>query len=559
MQSKKKVLIVGGVAGGASCAARLRRVDELCEIIMFEKGEHISFANCGLPYYIGEVIPERQSLLVQTPKAMKDRFDIDVRVLQEVVEINKEEKKVQVLNHQTGETYWETYDSLVISPGAYPIKPPLQGIDAPNIFTLRNIPDTDLIKNYVDNKKPQRAVVIGGGFIGLEMAENLHHRGIEVFVVEMADQVMSPLDYDMAALVHEHIYSKDVKLIFQDGVKEFKTTNTHTEVILQSGRRLVADLVILAIGVKPDTHLATQAGLELGSRGGIKVNQFLQSSDPNIYAIGDAIEVKDFVTGIDTLIPLAGPANKQGRIVANNIAGRKEVYKGTQGTATVKVFDLTVATTGNNEKQLKKLNIPYHTTIIHPYSHATYYPGATSLSLKLIFGEDGKILGAQAVGFDKVEKRIDVLATAQRFGLTVYDLQELELAYAPPFSSAKDPVNMAGYVAGNILNGDVVSVGCDLIDKLDPTQAIILEVRDIKALEKMCYIPGSLLIPLDELRDRISEIPKDKEIYVICLTALRSYIACRILSQHGFKNVKNINGGWKTYATVNNSLAKKNS
>ncbi len=545
----RKVVIVGGVAGGASTAARLRRVDEDAEIIMLERGEHISFANCGLPYHIGEIIEERSKLLVQTPDAMRKRFKIDVRVFNEVVSIDRENKTVEIKNLKTQETYTESYDILVLSPGANPIAPPIRGIDHPNIFTLRNIPDTDTIKEFVDNQKPSSATVVGGGFIGLEMAENLHHRGIDVTIVEMADQVMGPIDYEMAALVHEHIRSKNVNLILKDGVKEFADNKGQVKVTLRSGLLIETDMVIMAIGVKPDTTLAKDCGLELGDRGGIKVNEYLQTSDPSIYAIGDAIEVEDFVTGKNTLIPLAGPANKQGRIAANNIAGKTEAYKKTQGTAIAKVFDLAVASTGVNEKTLKQDGIKYIASITHSASHAGYYPGAIPLSIKILFTPKGKLLGAQIVGYNGIDKRIDVLATCLRFGKTVFDLQELELAYAPPFSSAKDPVNMAGYVAGNIINGDTDIVHWHEIIDADLTKVQLVDVRTQLEWD-LGTIEGAIHIPLDEMRDRLNELPKDKELIIFCQVGLRGYLATRILKQNGFTGVKNLSGGCKTYQPV---------
>ncbi|SHH48983.1 CoA-disulfide reductase [Caloranaerobacter azorensis DSM 13643] len=549
----KKVLIVGGVAGGASTAARLRRLDEKIEIIMFEKGEHISFANCGLPYYIGGTIEERDALLVQTPEKMRSRFNIDVRVKNEVLSIDREKKEVKVKDLDSGKIYKETYDYLVLSPGASPIKPPIPGIDSPNIFTLRNIPDTDAIKEYLDNKKPKRAVVVGGGFIGIEMAENLYDRGLNVSIVEMADQVMGPIDFDMAQIVHQHIKSKGVKLYLKDGVKEFEYKDGVTRVTLQSGKTLDADIVILAIGVRADSKLAVDCGLEVNQRGGIVVDEYLRTSDKNIFAIGDAIEVVDFVNGSKTMIPLAGPANKQGRIVANNIVGRSEKYKGTQGTSIAKVFDLTVASTGNNEKLLnrmgKKYGKDYKIALIHSKSHAGYYPGAIPMTIKLIFNLKGKILGAQIVGYDGVDKRIDVIASAIRFGGTVYDLKELELAYAPPYSSAKDPVNMAGFTAENILKRDVDVIMCNELEKLDKNEVIILDVRE-EIERELGYIEGSINIPLDELRDRLNELDKEKLIIPYCAIGLRGYLAARILKQNGFKKVKNLSGGYTTYSCI---------
>ncbi|WP_148867322.1 FAD-dependent oxidoreductase [Thermosediminibacter litoriperuensis] len=543
----KKVLIVGGVAGGASAAARLRRLDESAQIIMFERGEHISFANCGLPYYVSGVIAEREKLLVQTPEKFKARFGVDVRINSEVTRIFPDKKEVEV-QEKGGHTYRESYDYLILSPGAAPVRPPIPGIEAENIFTVRNIPDIDRVKQFVDQQKPARAVVVGGGFIGLEMAENLHTRGVKTTIVEMMDQVLAPLDFEMAALVHGHIRANGIELVLKDGVKSFITENYRAnEVELQSGRRIPSDMVILAIGVKPEVKLAKEAGLEIGERGGIRVNEKLQTSNPYIFAIGDAIEVKDFVTGTYTLIPLAGPANKQGRIVADVIAGRDARYEGTQGTAIVKVFDCVAASTGANEKTLRKLGIPYAVSYTHPGSHAGYYPGATTMSIKLIFDpQSGKILGGQIVGCDGVDKRIDVIAAAIRRGDTVFDLQELELAYAPPFSSAKDPVNMAGYVAGNIVNGDVSVIHWHEIDKLDRSRTLLVDVRT-RLEHELGHIEGSINIPVDELRSRLAELPKDRDIVIYCQVGLRGYIACRILTQHGYTRVRNLSGGWKTY------------
>lgn len=549
----KKILIVGGVAGGASTAARLRRLDEDLEIILFEKGEHISFANCGLPYYIGETIKERDELLLQTPKAMKARFNIDVRVNNEVLKINRDKKEVQVKNLLTQEVYNESYDYLVLSPGSTPLKPPIPGIDLPSIFSLWNIPDTDKIKEYVNNKGPKRAVVIGGGFIGIEMAENLYERGLDVTIVEMADQVMAPLDFEMAQIVHQHIKSKNVKLYLNDGVKEFQHNDGGTTIVLQSGKRVEADMVILSIGIRPQSKLAIDAGLEVNQRSGIIVDEYLKTSDESIYALGDAIEVIDYMNGNKTMIPLAGPANKQGRIVANNIAGRNEKYKGTQGTSIAKVYDLTVASTGHNEKTLKRNGLKYgkdyKISIIHSKSHAGYYPGAFTMSIKLIFNLDGKILGAQIVGYEGVDKRIDVISTAIRFNGTIYDLKELELAYAPPYSSAKDPVNMAGFTAENILNGDVDAIQWNELDKLDKNNSIILDVRN-EVERELGYIEGSMNIPVNKLRNRLSELNKEKEIIIYCAVGLRGYIAARILKQHGFNKVRNLSGGYTTYSCV---------
>lgn len=548
----KKVLIVGGVAGGASTAARLRRMDEDAEIIMFERGEYISFANCGLPYYIGETIEQRDALLVQTPEKMNARFNIDIRVKNEVINIDRDKKEVEVKDLNTGKTYKESYDKLVLSPGSTPLKPPIKGIDAPNIFTLWTIPDTDKIKDFVDNKKPKRAVVVGGGFIGLEMAENLHDRGIDVSVVEMAEQVMGPVDYEMAQVIHKHIKSKGAKLYLKDGVDSFDYKDGVTTITLQSGKKIETDMVMLSIGVKPNGDLAKKSGLKTNKRGAIIVDENLKTEDEDIYAIGDAIEVVDYINKNKTMVPLAGPANKQGRIVANSIVGREEKYKGTQGTSVAKVFDLTVASTGTNEKTLKKMGKrygkDYKVSIIHSKSHAGYYPGAIPMTIKLIFKSNGKILGAQIVGYNGVDKRIDVIATAIRFDGTVYDLKELELAYAPPYSSAKDPVNMVGFTAENILKGDMDVVLWDQLDKLDRENTIILDVREPIERE-LGYIEGSKNIPVDELRDRLDELDKDKLIVCYCAVGLRAYIATRILMQNGFK-AKNFAGGYTTYSCV---------
>lgn len=542
-----KVLIVGGVAGGASAAARLRRLNEDAEIILLEKGEYISFANCGLPYYIGEVINEKDKLLVQTPENMKKRFRIDVRVNSEVTKVFPDKKTVVVYNKVEDRTYTETYDKLVLSPGAEPVRPNLPGIDSGKIFTLRNIPDTYRIKDYVDSARPKRAVVVGAGFIGLEMAENLHARGVKVTVVELADHVIGPLDYDMAALVHQHMKSKDVEFYLKDAVRSFEDSGACIDVELTSGKVLKADMVILGIGVRPESKLAAEAGLKLGIGGGIQVDEYMRTSDPDIYAVGDVIEVKDFINGNPALIPLAGPANKQGRIAANNICGLEEKFEGVQGTSIVKVFDITVAITGNNEKTLRRTGVSYEKSFTHSPSHAGYYPGAIPMSIKLMFDKNsGKILGAQIVGYEGVDKRIDVIATAIRAGMTVFDLEKLELAYAPPYSSAKDPVNIAGFVAANILKNDHMVFHWDEVAGIDRDKAVLLDVRT-----KMEYgigtIEGAVNIPVDELRERLDEIPRDKEIYEFCQVGLRGYLAYRILIQNGFKNVKNLSGGYKTY------------
>ncbi|OPX44379.1 coenzyme A disulfide reductase [Ruminiclostridium hungatei] len=542
-----KVLIVGGVAGGASAAARLRRLDEASEIILFEKGEHISFANCGLPYYIGEVIREKEKLLVQTPEKMRERFNIDVRVCSEVLSIDTQNKTVEVLDKLRNETYIETYDKLILSPGAEPVRPKLPGIGSERIFTLRNIPDTYRIKDYVDKSAPVRAVIAGAGFIGLEVAENLHLRGVKVTVVELADHVIGPLDFEMAAIVHQHLKSKGVELYLKAAVEAFEEDQGVIAVKLSSGKTLKADMVIMGIGVRPETGLAVSAGLKLGQTGGIYVNEYLQTSNPDIYAVGDAIEVKDFISGSQALVPLAGPANKQGRIAANNIYGHNEKFAGTQGTSIVKIFDLTVAVSGNNERILKRDNVQYEKSFTHTASHASYYPGAIPMSIKLLFGSSGgKLLGAQIVGYDGVDKRMDVLATAMRAGMTVFDLETLELAYAPPYSSAKDPVNIAGYTAGNLLKKAAFIFHWDEVEAIDTGKDILLDVREPEEA-MLGTIPGAVNIPLDRLRDRLDELPRDKTIYIFCQVGLRGYLASRILLLKGYKNVKNLSGGYKTY------------
>ena len=542
-----KVVVVGGVAGGASAAARLRRLDENAKIIVLERGEYISFANCGLPYYIGEVIKKRDNLVVQSPESMKERFNLDVRVLNEVKNIDIEKKQVDIYDIKNKKNYRESYDKLILSPGAVPIKPLVKGFNSPNVFTLRDIPDTLAIKNFVDKHNPKSAVVVGAGFIGMELVENLYRRGIAITIVELAEQVLAPLDQEMASLIHQHLKEKKVELYLYDKVKEVKHRKKFSLVKLGSGREIKTDMFLIGIGVRPEVTLAKMSGLEIGESGGIKVDRSLKTSNPDIYAVGDAIEVVDYINGNPVLIPLAGPANKQGRIAANNICGIPEEYEGTQGTSILKVFDMTVAATGNNERLLKRFNIPYEKSFTHSTSHAGYYPEALSLSIKLIFSPDnGKILGTQIVGYDGVDKRIDVIATAIRAGMTVYDLEKLELAYAPPYSSAKDPVNMAGYVASNILKGDSVIIHWHDIEKLNREKTVLIDVRTPEEFS-LGTIEGAKNIPVDELRNRLSEIPQDREIIIFCQVGLRGYIACRILRQKGYKKVKNLSGGYKTY------------
>ncbi|TYQ17808.1 UNVERIFIED_CONTAM: NADPH-dependent 2,4-dienoyl-CoA reductase/sulfur reductase-like enzyme [Acetivibrio alkalicellulosi] len=545
----KKVLIIGGVAGGASTAARLRRMDEEAEIIIFERGQYISFANCGLPYYIGDTISDREMLLVQTPERMKKMFNIEVRLENEITSVKPKDKVIIIKDLKTDKVYEESYDFLVLSPGAAPIKPRINGIDNPNIFTLRNMYDVDAIKDFITNMSPKRAAVIGAGYIGMEMAENLHNLGLKVTVIEKSDQVLNTLDYDMAALVHEHVLSKKVHLYLGDGVKEFKHHQKETEIILESGKTVKADVIILAIGVKPDVGFILDSGIQLGDRGGIKVDSYLRTSDPNIYAVGDAIEVEDYISKDKTIIALAGPANRQGRIVANNITGKKEQYKGTQGTAIAKIFDITIAGTGNNERNLKSRGVKFLSTITQSKSHAGYYPGALPMTIKLLYSPEGTILGSQIVGFIGVDKRIDVISTSIKFNKTVFDLAELELAYAPPYSSAKDPVNMAGFVASNVLEGNMDISYWHEIDHIDKDKTIVLDVRE-PAERSLGFIKDSINIPVGEIRERFNELPSDKEIIVCCQIGLRAYVAAKILNQKGFNNVKVLTGGFKHYDTI---------
>lgn len=543
-------LIIGGVAGGATVAARLRRMDEKANIILFERGKYVSYANCGLPYYIGDTINNREKLFVQTAKGFTDRFRIDIRTEQEVTAIRPDKKEVEIKNLSTGETYTETYDKLVLSPGAEPLRPGIEGIGSKKIFTLRNVPDTDTIKNYVNTENPKRAIVVGGGFIGLEMAENLHDLGIQVDVVEMANQVMAPLDFSMAAIVHRQLTDKGVGLHLEDGVSRFEEKDGGVTVHLRSGKQIATDMVLLSIGVRPETKLAKDAGLAIGERGGIAVNDYMQTSDADIYALGDAVEVRHLVTGQPALIPLAGPANKLGRIVADNIVfGNKKKYPGSIGTSIAKVFDLTVATAGANAKLLQRNNIPYISSYTHGASHAGYYPGAVPLSIKILFApENGKLLGAQIVGFNGVDKRIEMLAQVIQRGGTVHDLTELEHAYAPPYSSAKDPVNMAGFVAENILNKKSRIIQWRELAEL-PADTIRIDVRTHDEY-KLGTIPGFINIPVDELREHLDELPKEKPIVVTCAVGLRGYLAYRILVQNGFKHVRNLSGGYKTWSVA---------
>ncbi|QAA34665.1 DsrE/DsrF/DrsH-like family protein [Clostridium manihotivorum] len=540
----KKVLIVGGVAGGASAAARIRRLDENANIIMFEKGEHISFANCGLPYYIGETIKEREKLLVQTPEAMKRRFNIDVRVNSEVIELDTTNKKVKVRCNDNSE-YVETYDYLILSPGAKPIRPNIQGIGSDKIYTLRNVADTDKIKAIIDKKSAEKVAVIGGGFIGIEMAESLTERGVQVTLVEAAPHILAPFDSEMAAIAQKELIYSGVSLILNNGVKCFRDIERGVEISLNDGKRVEADLVILAIGVSPDTEFIKKSAIKLGERGHILVDSHMKTSAEGVFAVGDAIAVRDYINGGETFIPLAGPANRQGRIAADNICGVSSEYNGTIGTSILKIFSLTAASTGNNERTLKRIGVNYSKAYAHPMSHASYYPGATQLSIKLLYDLDGKVLGAQALGYEGVDKFIDVIATAIKFSAKVSDLAELELAYAPPYLSAKSPANMIGFIAQNNLRGLSNVVSSEELDKIDMKNQILLDVREELEVENGA-IEGARNIPLDTLRERLDELDKNKEILVYCAVGIRGYVASRILSQNGFK-VKNLSGGYKSY------------
>ena len=560
-----KIVIVGGVAGGASAAARARRLSEDATIIMFERGPFVSFANCGLPYHIGGDIKERSNLLLQTPESFKARFNVDVRVMNEVTHIDRNAKTVTFKNLVDGNEYTESYDFLLLSPGAAPIVPPIPGLSNPLTHSLRNIPDMDKILRTLQMNKPEHATIVGGGFIGLEMMEAFHQLGIKTTLIEMADQVMTPVDREMAGLVHEEIRSKGIDLRLgvalesveyqlnpsmasQDSGESDEHQHIEGELTLSlnNGDTLVTDILIMAIGVRPETTLASQAGLRLGELGGIATNAAMQTSDPFIYAVGDAVEEADFITGKPTLVPLAGPANRQGRMAADNMLGRSESYQGTQGTAICKVFDLAVASTGKNEKQLQRENLVYEKVYVHTASHASYYPGAEVVSFKLLFDPvSGRIFGAQAVGKDGVDKRIDVMAVAQRAGMTVEQLQHLELTYAPPYGSAKDVINQAAFVASNIMKGDAKAIHYHDMDQLGDEQ-IILDVRNPGERDNNNHIAGDINIPVDQLRDRLNELPKDKEIIIYCQVGLRGNVAYRQLVNNGFR-ARNLLGGYRTY------------
>jgi len=547
------VAVVGGVAGGASFAARARRLEERARIIMFERGPHISFANCGLPYFISGEIAEREKLLIETPEHFGRRFRVDVRVRHEVLSIDPAAKTLAVLDRSTGAKYREPYDKLVLSPGAAPVRPPLPGISHPRIFSLRTIEDAEQIRGFVEENHPQAVVVVGGGFIGLELAENFRRLGLKVTVIEMADQVLPTLDREMAEFVHQHLRLQGVRLVLGGAVQGFHAQpDSKLAVSTGAGNSISSDFVVLAVGVKPEVDLARQAGLDLGARGGIRVNANLQTSDPDIYAIGDVIEVEDHIVQERKLIPLAGLANKQGRLAADNMFGRPSSLGGVFGTNIIRVFDLSVATTGANERSLRAKGVPYGKSYTHPASHAGYYPGATPMVVKLLFSpESGKVLGAQIVGVAGVDKRIDVLATALYAGLSTLDLAKLELAYAPQYGTGKDAVNLAGYVAANVVAGDVVLFHTEDLELLLRQGGFLLDVRTVGEFRRG-HIHGAVNIPIDEVRDRLRELPRDRLLLVYCLTGIRSYIVCRILMQHGF-HARNLSGGYMIYCAANPS------
>ena len=550
-----KVIIVGGVAGGATAAARIRRLDERAEIVVFERSGFISYANCGLPYYIGDVITDAEELTLQTPESFYSRFRVDMRVHHEVTAIHPEKKTVSVKNLKTGEKFEESYDKLILSPGAKPTKPRFPGADLDKVFTLRTVEDTLRIKNYINEKHPQSVVLAGGGFIGLELAENLCDLGMDVTVVEYAKQLMSPFDLDMAAFIHNEMRKHGVKLVLGRAVEGLEEKDDGIKVLLRDDASLHADMVVLAIGVTPDTVLAKDAGLELGIKGSIIVNDRMETSIPDIYAAGDAVQVKNFVTGEDALISLAGPANKQGRIIADNVCGLDSRYKGSQGSSVIKVFDMTAALTGINERTAKAMGIDADTVILSPMSHAGYYPGGKVMTIKVVFEKGSyRLLGAQIVGYEGVDKRIDVLATAIRAGMKATDLKELDLAYAPPYSSAKDPVNMAGFMIDNIANGVLKQWHLEDVENLPRDGSVtLLDARTVGEYAQG-HIDGFKNIPVDELRERLDEVEKGKPVYVICQSGLRSYIASRILEGNGY-TAYNFAGGFRFYDAVTNDRA----
>ena len=541
---KQKVLIVGGVAAGASAAARLRRLKEDIDIVIFERGEYISFANCGLPYYVGEVIQDREALLLQTPEQMKDRFNIDVRINSEVIEVNPRNKSVKVKSKNG--IYDESYDYLVLAPGAKPITPNLPGIDSNKIFTVRNVSDIDKIKSYVDKGSTTSAVVIGGGFIGIEMAENLKEKDINVTLIEAAPHILAPFDSEFSNIIEKELNDNEVSIILNNKVIAFSEEGNSINVMLDDERVIKADMVISAIGVMPDTRFIKDTGINLGERGHIVVNENMETDIEGIYAGGDAVVVRDYVNGKEAFIPLAGPANKHGRIIADNIAGIKSAYKGSLGTSIIKVFDMVAASTGNNERTLNRYGIEYDKVYLHPMSHAGYYPNAIPLNIKVIYDKEGKILGAQALGYEGVDKFIDVIATSIKFGGRMEDLAELDLAYAPPFLSAKSPANMAGFMAENQRKDLVKLINVEELKNFNSDKQILLDTRDVEEVE-LGSIENSLNIPLNDLRSNLDKLDKNKEILVYCAVGIRGYIAARLLEANGF-NVRNLNGGYKTYS-----------
>ena len=547
-----KLLIVGGVAGGASAAARARRLSEDAQIVLFERGPDVSFANCGLPYYVGGEIAHRDKLLVATPEGLRSRFNLDVRTRSSVESIDRTAKKVRVRDLVSGREYEESYDTLILAPGAAPLRPPITGIDLPGIYTLRNLQDVDRIKERVDHGVKQ-AVVVGAGFIGLELVENFVKRGVETTLVELQDQVLPPFDKEMTTPIVEALLAKGVTVLLGQSAEGFEQAPDGLVVRLKSGQSLTAQLVILGVGVRPENKLAVDAGLEVGPRGGIRVNDHLQTSDPSIYAVGDAIEVKDVVSGDPTQVPLAGPANRQGRIAANNIFGHPSRYRGTQGTAIVGVFDRTAAMTGASEKALRRANRSFRKVYVHPTNHAGYYPGAEPMTLKLLFEPDtGRVLGAQAIGGAGVDKRIDVLAVAIQADMTVFDLEEMELAYSPQYGSAKDPINMAGFVAGGLLRGEHPQVDADAVSTEPATgQPFLLDVRTPEEFASG-HIHGAVNIPVNDLRSRLGEVPRDRKIAAYCQVGQRGYLATRILQQKGY-SVSNVGGGYKTFQLFQHS------
>ncbi|MDU7339099.1 MAG: FAD-dependent oxidoreductase [Clostridium sp.] len=553
-----KVVIIGGVAGGASAAARLRRLDESAEIIMLERGPYISYANCGLPYYVGGEINQKEALTLQTPQSFHQRFGIDVRTENEAVEIYPEKKAVLIRELATGKEYEESYDKLILSPGGEPARPPIPGIDGPNVFTLRTVPDSIRIREFIQQKRPRRAVIMGGGFIGLEMAENLMRAGVAVTVVEAMEHVMAALDYDMASEVQQYLRHQGVELVLSQKITAITPQGSGLLVHLENETKLEADLLLLSAGIRPESALAAKAGLSVNERGAIKTDSHMRTSNKDIYAVGDAVETTNLVTELPGYVPLAGPANKQGRIAADHISGLPTEYRGTQGSSVMKLFDMTVASTGLNETAAKAAGLVYDKIHIFSPSHATYYPGAANLTLKVLFElPTGRILGAQVIGFDGVDKRCDVLATAIRAGMTAYDLTELELCYAPPYSSAKDPVNMAGFAIENLLTKKVQQFHWDDIPRIvDDPNAILLDVRTNMEWNNGS-IPGAVHIPLDSLRENLKEIDREKEIYVHCQSGLRSYLACRILSQNGF-NCYNLSGGYRLYSLIRGNQTYEN-